>query len=369
MEYFSTDAIVVGAGVVGLAVAKKLAEHGNEVFVLESNSCFGAETSSRNSEVIHAGIYYTTDSMKADLCIKGSRALYEYTERNGVPCKKIGKWIIAVTDSQAERLADIQRQATENGVRLEWASNKSISAHLPGTRAKSALWSPETGILDSHQLMLAYLKEIELRGGHVVYNTRATRITLDEDIHSVHLTDGANHFCLSAPVVVNSAGLNSVALANNSDGLESKFIPDIYYAKGSYFSYCASHPFKSLVYPLPEEGGLGIHLTLDLSGSARFGPNVEWVEEPNLKVDELLKDDFFNAIGMWWPQIKKEALSPAYAGVRPKLSGPGQGFFDFQISGPEHHGLTGMVNLYGIESPGLTASLAIADTVVEKLQM
>ncbi|MCC4282820.1 NAD(P)/FAD-dependent oxidoreductase [Marinobacter salarius] len=368
MDSFSTDAIVIGAGVVGLAIANKLSEQGKEVFVLEANSCFGAETSSRNSEVIHAGIYYPTGSLKAELCIKGRRALYEYAERHRIPCKQIGKWLIATTDDQAERLGKIQNQAAENGVKLEWASRQAISEHLPGTRVKTALWSPETGILDSHKLMLSMVKEIEARGSHVVYNTRATQIIADNSGHCVQVVDRANKFYLFAPEIVNSAGLDSVALANRCNGLAPECVPNQYFAKGSYFSYGAKHPFKSLVYPLPEEAGLGIHLTLDLGGNARFGPNVEWMEEPNLTVSERLREHFFNAIRAWWPTIKKGSLSPAYAGIRPKIKGPGQGSFDFQISGPEDHGLEGMVHLYGIESPGLTASLAIADSVAAKLK-
>jgi L-2-hydroxyglutarate oxidase LhgO len=277
--------------------------------------------------------------------------------------------LIATTDQQAERLVDIQRQAAENGVELDWRSSKAISEHLPETLVKNALWSLDKGIVDSHQLMLALLKDVECRGGHVVYNTRATRITADNNSHCVHATDSTDDYRLYGPLVVNSAGLGAVTLAHQSEGLPSNQIPKLHYAKGSYFSYSARHPFKSLGYPLPEEGGLGVHLTLDMAGGARFGPNVEWVEKLDVSIEERFKEDFYNATCSWWPTIKKESLNPAYAEIRPKLKGSNEGFFDFRVLGPEDHGCVSMVHLFGIEPPGLTASLAIADTVAGKLQL
>lgn len=367
METFNTEAIVVGAGVVGLAIARKLVEQGKEVVVLEANSRFGEETSSRNSEVIHAGIYYPAHSLKAESCVKGRVELYKYCAEHRVPAKKLGKWIVANSSQQAERLIGIRHQAAENGVDLQWGSDNTISAGLPAVNAVAALWSPETGIVDSHQLMLSFVKEIASKGGYVVYNTRATRIAKDKNGHCVYVSDQETSYRLIAPVVINAAGLGSVSLASACDGMSPNKIPELYYAKGCYFSYSAKHPFESLVYPLPENGGLGIHLTLDLARGARFGPNVEWLSEPDFDVDEALKEDFYESIRNWWPSVRKDALSPAYAGIRPKLKAQGEGFFDFQILGPEDHDIEGMVHLFGIESPGLTSSLAIADIVTQKL--
>jgi L-2-hydroxyglutarate oxidase LhgO len=368
MSEFYTDAVIAGAGVIGLAIARKLATEGKEVFVLEANPQFGEETSSRNSEVIHAGIYYPKNSEKAKLCVAGRLALYEYAEAHNVPVKKIGKWIIAVNQEQADRLAGIKYQAEENGVLLSWGASNAIVAQLPGINVSAALWSPETGIIDSHQLMLAFVKEIESNGGHVVGNSRVTRITRDQSFHKVHVSGNDESYCVSAPIFVNAAGLGANDLARNCEGIEASLVPELYFAKGNYFSYTASHPFTSLVYPLPEDGGLGVHLTLDMAGGARFGPDVEWLPEPTLNVNEKLKNSFFESIRRWWPSAKIEALSPAYAGIRPKLKGPGEGFFDFQVLGPEGHNIPGMVHLFGIESPGLTSSLAIADLVDEKLK-
>lgn len=368
MSEFHTDVVIAGAGVIGLAIARKLATEGNEVFVLEANPQFGEETSSRNSEVIHAGIYYPKNSEKAKLCVAGRRSLYQYAEAHNVPVKKVGKWIVAVNQEQADRLAGIKDKAEENGVLLSWGAPSSIAAQLPGVNASAALWSPETGIIDSHQLMLAFVKEIESNGGYVVGNSRIASITRDQNLHKVHVSGNGESYCVSAPIFVNAAGLGANDLARNCEGLKASLVPELYFAKGNYFSYTASHPFKSLVYPLPEDGGLGVHLTLDMAGGARFGPNVEWQSEPTLNVNENLKNSFYESIRKWWPSVKIDALSPAYAGIRPKLKGPGEGFFDFQILGPKAHSIPGMVHLFGIESPGLTSSLAIADLVDEMLK-
>ncbi|WP_029652805.1 NAD(P)/FAD-dependent oxidoreductase [Marinobacter daepoensis] len=363
-DQFSVETVVIGAGVVGLAIARALARHGREVLVLEAGSTAGEGISSRNSEVIHAGIYYPTDSLKARLCVSGRQALYDYCVDHHVAHQACGKWIIASDQGQAERLGVLESQARFNGVPLEQHDCAGLRRFLPGVRACAGLWSPETGIIDSHGLMLALQGELEDAGGQVVLNSPVRSAETGPRGHT--LTVGGN-VRLTAREVVNAAGLGAPALARAWLGLPEENQPRQWLARGVYFSLSGRHPFDSLIYPLPEPGGLGIHLTLDLAGQARFGPDVEWIKEESYRVDPARARRFAESVRQWWPALDEARLQPAYAGIRPKLAGPGSGFSDFRIEGPEAHGLEGLVNLFGIESPGLTSCLAIAGHVVEKL--
>ena len=350
------DAVVAGAGVVGLAVARALALRGLETLVLEADSGIGNGISSRNSEVIHAGLYDAPGSLKARLCIAGRRALYPYCEARGVGHRRCGKLVVAAAAAQVEALRAIERRAVANGVEgLRWLSGAEARALEPALQAEAALLSTVTGIVDSHALMLAYLGDLEGAGGGLVLRV-----------------GGAAPMELATGVLVNASGLEAPALAGRIRGLAATHVPKPWFAKGSYFALAGRSPFGRLVYPVPEPGGLGVHLTLDLGGQARFGPDVEWLatDDPraiDYAVDPTRGAAFHAAIRRWWPGLADEALAPAYSGVRPKLQGPGDAVRDFMLQGPAEHGVAGLMNLFGIESPGLTASLAIADEVVQRL--
>jgi L-2-hydroxyglutarate oxidase LhgO len=353
--------VVIGAGAVGLAVARQLALSGLETIVLEKNDHIGMETSARNSEVIHAGLYYPQGSLKARLCVSGRRLLYDFCAAHGVPHKAIGKLIVGRAGQEAQ-LAAIARAAADNGVDdLAPLSARQIAALEPEVTADEGLLSPSTGIIDSHQYMLALLGGLILvRGSDVTAMARSG----DGWLLSVR-SDG-EEIALQARVIVNAAGLWAQSLASRIEGLND--IPPLFLAKGSYAGLSVKSPFRHLVYPMPEPGGLGVHVTLDMGGRARFGPNVEWLanNDPaaiDYTVSPDIAESFAPVIASYWPRVKAEMLSPDYAGVRPKLSGPGQPNADFRIDGPQQHGLPGLVNLFGMESPGLTASLAIAEHV------
>lgn len=363
LETLSVDAVVIGAGVVGLAVARALALAGHDVFVLEAGERFGEGVSSRNSEVIHAGIYYPKDSLKARLCVQGRQRLYEYCEHRHVAHRKCGKWIVAVGANQMEELERIRGRAAANGVELELLGRDEARCRLPDLQISGALHSPETGIIDSHQLMLSLLADLETAGGQLICQAPVLSAVSRDGAHL--LTVGGTVPCqLEARYVVNSAGLEAIPLATRWQGYPQSLCPTPYYARGVYFSYNGDHPFRELIYPLPEPGGLGIHLTLDLANQARFGPDVEWIERPDYTVDRARSEAFVTSVKPWWPGLNPQRLQPAYAGVRPKLSGPGEPAADFDIQGPFHHGVHGLVHLFGIESPGLTSCLSIADYVV-----
>ncbi len=361
-ESYSVQTVVIGAGVVGLAVGRELARSGREVLVLEAGPRFGDGISSRNSEVIHAGIYYPDNSLKATLCARGRQLLYDYCTSRNVEHRKCGKWIIATDQAQAERLAGIQQQAGRNGVRLDWADRHAVSEQVPEIKASAGLWSSETGIVDSHGLMLALLGELQDEGGQLVLNSPVLQAETVLDGH-VLTVGGEPGVVLRAREVVNAAGLRAPALAGRWAGLPDFARPEQWLARGVYFSYSGKHPFTTLIYPLPEPAGLGVHLTLDLAGQARFGPDVEWISEEDYTVDSGRAGAFAESIGQWWPGLDRSRLIPAYAGIRPKLTGPDGGFFDFRVDGPAQHGLAGLVNLFGIESPGLTSCLALAEQV------
>jgi len=366
----AVDAVVIGAGVVGLAVARSLAQAGREVLVLESENAIGTGVSARNSEVIHAGIYYAAGSLKACLCVQGRQQLYAYCAERGIAHQRCGKLIVASTPAQVELLRATQAKAQANGVDdLQWLSRAQAQALEPALECQAALLSPSTGIVDSHALMLSLQADIENAGGQVVFNAPVSDVALAQGAdgrHWVRTQDGTR---LAARTVVNAAGLSAPTLARRFTGLAADKVPVPYYAKGSYFSLAGRAPFGHLVYPVPEAAGLGVHLTLDLGGEAKFGPDVEWVDAPDaFTVDPARAQSFYAAVRQYWPDLPDGALQPAYAGVRPKISGPGDPAADFCVQGPPDHGVAGLVNLFGIESPGLTSALALGDWVAWLLE-
>jgi len=360
------DCVVAGAGVVGLAVARTLALAGREVLVLEAAEAIGTQTSARNSEVIHAGIYYAPGSLKARLCVQGKAMLYDYCAQRGVAHRRAGKLIVATSDAQQGALADIEQRARANGVLdLQRLTRAQAQALEPQLECRAALLSPSTGIVDSHALMLALQGDLEQAGGMVVLHTPLARVRREQGALLLQTQDGTE---LAAATLVNAAGLQAPALARNIAGMPAHLVPQAFYAKGSYFGLATAAPFTHLVYPVPEAAGLGVHLTLDLGGQARFGPDVQWVDDPHdLQVDARRADAFYAEVRRYWPGLADGALLPGYAGMRPKISGPGQPAADFAIQGPQAHGVAGLVNLFGIESPGLTSCLAIGAHVAALL--
>ncbi len=361
------DCVVVGAGVVGLAVARALALQGRDVMVLEAASSIGTGISSRSSEVIHAGMYYPQGSLKAKLCVEGRRLLYEYAAKRGVPHRRCGKLIVATSQVQMAYLQKIMASGVANGIPdLSLLTADEAKVLEPQLECVAALHSPSTGIVDSHALMLAYQGDIEHTGGMVVFRSGVARGRCDPDGIELTLQDETVVRCRT---LVNSAGLDAPLLARKLVGLSAEFVPTPYYAKGSYFTLAGKAPFERLIYPVPEAAGLGVHLTLDLGGQARFGPDVEWVSSPDdLVVDPARCAGFYAEVRRYWPGLKDDSLVPAYAGMRPKISGPGEPAEDFRIQGPAVHGIPGLVNLFSIESPGLTSSLAIGAHVARMLE-
>ncbi|MGQ0651038.1 MAG: NAD(P)/FAD-dependent oxidoreductase, partial [Betaproteobacteria bacterium] len=322
------DAVVVGAGVVGLAVARALAMAGREVVILEAEDAIGTHTSSRNSEVIHAGIYYPKGSLKARTCVAGKLRLYEYCKSHGVPYRNCGKLIVATDDRQRAELEAIRAKAHANGVTdVDFITADEARAWEPQLSCVAALHSPSTGIIDSHALMLAYLGDAEAHGAMLALKSPLLGGELTGDGIVLHATD----MTLKAAVVVNSAGLRAPTVARSIEGFDRKHIPGEFYAKGNYYSLAGRSPFKRLIYPVPEPGGLGVHITLDLAGQARFGPDVEWIEQIGYDVDPRRAERFYAAIRRYWPGLPDGALSPGYAGIRPKTAGPGEPAPDFEI--------------------------------------
>ena len=362
------ECLVIGAGAVGLAVARALARRGREVLVLEAESAIGTGVSSRNSEVIHAGIYYPPGSAKARLCLEGRHRLYEYCEAHGVPFRRCGKLIVATDEAQLPKLKSIEETAHRNGVEdLKWLSPAQAQRLEPELRCAGALLSPSTGILDTHAFMLSLQGEIEAAGGAVLCRTPVMSGRVEER-PCLQAGSGEGAMEIAASVIVNSAGLQAQQVAHRL-GIPRQTIPPLHYAKGNYYGVQGRSPFRHLVYPVPEPGGLGVHLTLDLAGQARFGPDVQWIERPEYSVDPGRATHFYREIRRYWAALPDGALTPAYAGIRPKLGGPGAPAADFLIQGPEAHGVPGLINLYGIESPGLTASLAIAEQVADAVSV
>lgn len=365
----SVDCVIIGAGVVGLAIAREMALAGRDVIIVEAADAIGSGTSSRNSEVIHAGIYYAPESLKAQLCGQGRELLYRYCEERHVPHARCGKLIVAADAEQDKRLDSIAARAASNGVTdLRRLSRAEATAKEPQLECVAALLSPSTGIVDSHALMQQLLADAEAAGASLALQSEvvAARVESAGIILEVLTPDG-QHTDLLATHVINAAGLAAPRIARHFSGLPPQSIPTAYFAKGNYFSLSGKTPFSHLIYPTPEAGGLGVHLTLDLAGQARFGPDVEWLDigderEIDYRVDPARGERFYASIRRYWPGLPDDALQPGYSGVRPKLTRNGTDM-DFVIQGPQQHGISGLINLYGIESPGLTATLAIAQHV------
>lgn len=360
------DCVIAGAGVIGLAIARSLARRGMGVLVLERAGKIGTETSSRNSEVIHAGIYYPAHSLKNSLCIRGREQLYEYCRSRGVGCARLGKLIVATCQDDLGVLETYLETAAATGVRLQSLSAAEARKLEPAIRCREALLSPDSGIVDSHELMLSYVADIEAANGLIVCNSEVVSVevvprgvaisTSDSDAHDVVCTE-----------FINSAGLYAQELARRIVGIDDSAIPEAHYAIGHYYSLSGRAPFKHLIYPIADQAGLGIHVTLDMAGRARFGPDVRWIDDIDYTFDDSRRGEFVTAIARYFPAIREREITPAYTGIRPKIVAAGEPFGDFVISGPESHGLRGITNLFGFESPGLSASLAIGERVAEGL--
>lgn len=362
MTMEQVDVVVIGAGVVGLAVARSLAQAGREVLVLEACEAFGTQTSARNSEVIHAGIYHPAGSWKARLCVEGKALLYAYLQERQLPHQRCGKLIVATQPTQLDALRQIDAKARANGVHdLVLLDAAQAQALEPQLQCVGALHSPSTGILDSHSFMLSLLADLEAAGGALAVNSAVAQSEYSQGAIKLEAVDGT---LLQANTVVNAAGLQACAVARRCRGMRAQAIPTPYFAKGNYFSLSGRSPFQRLIYPVPEAAGLGVHLTLDLGGQARFGPDVQWVDEAlDLEVNPARGDAFYAEIRKYWPGLQDGALHAAYAGMRPKISGPDEPSADFVIQTSAEHGVPGWVNLFGIESPGLTSALAIGQHV------
>lgn len=364
------DCVVIGAGVVGLAVARACALAGHETIVLESTHAIGTGTSSRNSEVIHAGIYYSPGSLKARFCVQGRKALYDYCRDHGIAHHNCGKLIVATHPSQMEALQALKDRAAANGVdNLKWLSAAEARSIEPALRCVAALWSPSTGIVDSHGFMLALQGDLENAGGAIAFGSPVLGGERVPDGGILLRVGGAEPMELVARHVVNAAGLQAVALAHKIHGLAPLSIPRMRYAKGNYYALAVRAPFSHLIYPVPEPGGLGVHLTIDLAGRARFGPDVEWVDQVDYTVDPRRSDRFYEAIRRYWPELPDDSLHPDYCGIRTKLEGDTILEADFVLQNAQVHGMPGLVNLYGIESPGLTSALALGAAVCHQLQV
>lgn len=357
----TVDVVVIGAGVIGLAIARSFAFKGREVVILEAADNFGTGTSSRHSEVIHAGIYYPRGSLKARMCVSGRALLYDFCEQFGVPYRRCGKLIVATSEAQLAELAKIKTAAQHNGVPLEFFSRVRALALEPQLSCEGALYSPLTGIIDSHAFMLSLLGQAESHGAMLVTDSPVTRLQLDPG--GILIGVNGEEPGLKANTVINSAGLYAPHVAHLLHDFPPEHIPTPHFCKGNYFTLSGRSPFERLVYPIPEAGGLGVHLTLDLAGRARFGPDVQWIDACEYSVEPRRAERFYAAIRTYWPDLADGALQPGYAGIRPRITGPGEPLVDFRVSGPDSHGIPGIVNLFGIESPGLTAALALAEFV------
>lgn len=360
------DAVVVGAGAVGLAVGRALAQAGRETLVVEAQDGIGQGVSSRNSEVIHAGLYYAPGSLKARLCVRGKELLYALCASHGVEHRRCGKLTVANDEAEVRALRALQDRAVANGVEAHFLDAAQAHALEPALRCIAALHSPSTGIVDSHGFMLASQGDLERAGGMVAFGTRATGASLSRRAGEPHVLRFADGMELACDLVVNSASLHACALARQFDGLDARHVPREWFAKGNYYALSGRAPFTHLIYPAPADAHLGTHLTLDLGGQAKFGPDIEWLdvrtpEEIDYRVDPARADGFYAEVRRYWPGLPDGALAPSYSGVRPKIHGPHEKAPDFRIDGPGLHGVPGLVNLFGIESPGLTSALAIAE--------
>jgi len=361
------DVLVIGAGVVGLAIARVLALRGHSVIVAEATGGIGNGVSSRNSEVIHAGMYYPTDSLRARHCVNGRRMLYAFCDSHGVPYSKCGKLIVATNELEQAKIEGIYEQGIANGVEgLKFLTGEEAKALEPNLACTGAILSSETGIIDSHALMLSLQGDLEAAGGVIAFHARVERIARTGEGWDVEV-GGAEPTTLTVDALVNAAGLGAQALARATEGYPQERVPPLVLAKGNYFGCLGKPAFSRLIYPAPVDGGLGTHVTLDLNGRMRFGPDVEWVDREVYEVDPRRAESFYGSIRRYWPGLPDGALVPDYSGIRPKLTGPGEKAADFMIDGPAEHGLPGLVHLFGIESPGLTSCLSIAEDVADRL--
>jgi L-2-hydroxyglutarate oxidase LhgO len=361
------DAVVIGAGVVGIATARALALAGREVLVLEAAEAIGTETSSRNSEVIHAGLYYPTGSLKAKLCVAGRHALYAYCAERGIAHRRCGKLVVATADDQRPKLEQLLAQGRANGVNdLQPMTGDEARALEPALVCVAAFHSPSTGVVDSHAFMLSMQGDAENAGALFAFHSPVTGGEVDADAIVLEV-GGAEPTRLRARTVINAGGLHAQRIAASLRGFPAEHVPPTYYAKGNYYQLTTRAPFSRLIYPMPNNAGLGVHITLDLAGQGRFGPDVEWIDAIEYSVDPRRSDGFYAAIREYWPGLPDGALAPGYAGIRPKIVPAGSPPADFVIAAPRDHGVPGLVHLFGIESPGLTASMAIADAVLARL--
>jgi L-2-hydroxyglutarate oxidase LhgO len=359
--------LVVGAGVIGLAVARAAALAGHEVIVAEATEAIGTGISSRNSEVIHAGLYYPTGSVRAYHCTRGRRMLYDYCASHSIQHSKCGKLLVATNDQELAKVEAIRAQGEANGVEgLTMIGGNAARTLEPELWCIAALQSPESGIIDGHQYMLALRGDLEDRGGMIAFATPVE--------HMQHVAGewrvwfgGPEPGHLDVDAVVNAAGLGAQALAHRIEGYPTAHVPRLVLAKGNYFAYAGRPVFRRLIYPTPVDGGLGVHVTVDLAARMRFGPDVEWIAREHYAVDPGRAQSFYARIRTYWPRLPDGSLVPDYAGIRPKLTGPGEPAADFMIVGPDAHGMPGLVNLFGIESPGLTSSLSLAEATIAAL--
>jgi len=362
------DVVIIGAGVVGLAIARQLALAGREVLVLEANESFGLETSSRNSGVIHAGIYYAPNSLKALCCVRGKQRIYDYCEKRHVAHSRCGKLIIATSADQQEQLKALHDNAINSGVNdLQWLEQVRVNELEPNVRASAALFSPSTGIIDVHGLMLALLADLEAAGSMLVTRSRVLRGKSTDQGVELKVNNGGE-YTLCARHVVNAAGHGASSIARRIAGFPAQHIPVVYPIRGHYFEHAGKLPFSRLIYPLPGKTGLGVHVTIDLAGQFRFGPDTEYCDTLDYQFDESRKPRFAEAIRNWYPGLDESRLQPGYVGIRPNLQEPGETFRDFVISGPCDHGVNSLINLFGIDSPGLTACMALAEETAAKIQ-
>ena len=364
-----TDTIIIGAGVVGLAIAREVARKGDEVVVFEKHARAGEETSSRNSGVIHSGIYYPTDSHKAILCVEGNNLLYEYAQKRNIAHRRTGKIVVATTLDEVDKLERLFKKGQDNNVKgLSFLSKAQVTKQQSEIVAEQGLYSSSTGIIDVAELVQSLEAELQEMGVIIAFNSVAREIKPKNSGGFMVEISGEESFKIEADKVINAAGLNAVDLAKNIEGISQEFMPKAYYAKGHYFQISGKHPFNDkLIYPLNGKDGLGVHVTIDISGKARFGPNVTWIDKIDYSFDESLKDSFVDAIQSYWPNLRPEKLLPDYTGIRPKIYGPNDEPADFIIQTHKEHKLEGLVNLLGIESPGLTCSFSIAREVVKCL--
>jgi L-2-hydroxyglutarate oxidase LhgO len=354
------DCAVVGAGVVGLAVAAALARRGVETLLLEAEDRPGEGTTSRNSGVIHAGLYYPPGSLKATLCCRGRDMLYAYAGQRGIPHRRLGKLIVATRPEEMAALRTLFERGLKNSVRLEWLDGPAVRALEPALHCEAAIHSPDSGIIDSAELVMALSGDLQQAGGLLLCRARVTRVGRANGQFEIETADGERLGCRR---VVNAAGLGATALASATAGLAPDCVPRLWYGAGQYYQARRRVPFSRLIYPLPVPGALGIHLGFDLAGRARFGPDLRFIERSDYGFDDSLRKKFGDAIRAWWPEIRDEDLAPDFVGIRPKLVGPGEDSADFLVQGEAEHGIGGLINLFGIDSPGLTAALALGEHV------